>query len=1189
MKLQLLNDNPSEPLRPWDLARRLEILLSLWRRPRDWQPTVANELPFSSSLAAHLWAEFVERSEPTEPVSTTNGLRAALQRHNANLTGTETPWSLERLEETGAARIIGTRVAIRSPLQGPGIMTHGDRSWRLSLQCDPNNSSELEAICLETFEIVERIAGELSVAGAHPVVPQVAGVLARLAFGVACPRDLVKLWEKAVALGVDTLWIGMLAPIQQRALAGALSTQLQSVTADLHWHTDLDLACFAEGQSYARGTSSYITRLDEMFAAKAALEQQRDSFAPKFVFGQMASAVALAGDASQVGNLLAALPPGRAHLSAVGTLQGQRPELLASLLAHPAWAPEAMFALAEWRDAHIVQGHGSMAMHDEWREVVDLARRLALYYDRGPDYPTVVAWAAHDEVRETVDTGRPFSRPVPSISIRMQPWRDRLESDEHAHHATDAMVARIGDSLADPDMIFALRLLPILEVPHPAEAARLARAIAGAYVERFAFSSRISRGAPKLGGHPELLECLERILRNHDELNWQRWCTPFDVSHFVQLSHEPLQYPITGGAVVPAYDVPRYIRSHANHLLAVAEVAPEPARGLLIECFVALFECTKGRVKRDPWHWTVDTHAESAPPLVRLGQVLQRLPEHVAKSLIARVEVANATELELAELLMGVVGCPSLVNVLEPWVSTRARLLLERENIALGEANHLSRALYYCGMFASAEQCALYALSLASRSPATHFDHLRNAAIETLLACWVSQKKWTEIDDFIPSVAGTDAQLLIENWRALAALGRGHTDKSLLMLRHVLRRSPKDVMALVNITAVHATRHEWSECVASCIHARNLLANETPAEVYSNEAQAHYQLRDFRQVVAALERLPTEKLRDPAMLVLRIALATTTAPMVSEVEDALRELEKTDPITADSMRARLAPLSQAAIGGASFTSYSLRREFVSLTLEERCTALLGQDLTTYILKAISSAAQRIVEQSALAVTLDEDQLTEILCLLLVPLEHLRIFAKVSAPGGWGPKKRGIADFVLSEMPLQQIEHGRRIARGEAKEWKGQAWMTKGLKQILATSNSGQELLLFLVVYCKTANFKKTVEGARRALARFGANSASEFATLDAPELIPLNSGSTQCIFKTNHGKRKNGETSRILYTILIDVRTEASRKVRHAKVRRAKPRHAKVRRAQSRHAKSRHAKVKRKKPLRRTRSRAANR
>jgi hypothetical protein len=280
------------------------------------------------------------------------------------------------------------------------------------------------------------------------------------------------------------------------------------------------------------------------------------------------------------------------------------------------------------------------------------------------------------------------------------------------------------------------------------------------------------------------------------------------------------------------------------------------------------------------------------------------------------------------------------------------------------------------------------------------------------------------------------------------------------------------------------------------------------------------------------------------MLQLRIGLAVTSAPVVSHIEDELRELEKIDSATADLLRARLAPLSQAAIGGAWFASHSLQREFVSLTLEERCASLLGEDLGTHILKAISSAAQRIVEQSALALELSEDQLTQLLCLLLVPLEQLRIYVEPMAPGGLGPKKQGIADFLLSEMPSRQIGHGRRIVRGEAKEWKGPAWMTQGIEQIFATGNSGQELFLLLVVYCKEVDFQTAVSGASEALGRFGVDSSNIFSTLAPPERVLLNSGNTQCIFKTNHGSQEDRKTTRTLYTVIIDVRTEGSRNVR---------------------------------------------
>lgn len=1151
MKLQFLDETSSRPLQSWDLARRLETLLALWKRPRDWGALAATSAPFQSADAARLWSDLIARSEPIEPLSTANGLRAAIDRHNASTSDPQAWLTPELLETSGLACVVGPRAAVRRPLQYSGPMIHGGTSWGLSLTCDANTTPELGEICQTTFASAERIGNKFLVEEAHPVLPQAAALLAGLAFGLTCSRTLVLLWQKAVALGVDVPWIGMLHPLQQRTLAEALGSQLKSIAEALHWHVDLQLAFFEAGQPYTPPSNGYSSRLDELFAAQWVLERLHDSLSPKFVFGQMASAVVLAGDVAQAGNLLTALPPGRAYFSAVGMLCGQRPQLLAGLLAHPAWAPEAMFALADWQDALIVQGHGSMTMHDEWREVVTLSRRLALFYDRGPDYTVATALAVHDESRDLSDTGPSFSRPVPPISTRMEPWRDRLVDAEHAHRAVDAVVARIGVSATDSDFIFALRLLLILETGHVVQAERLGVAIAQVYASRLSLSARRSYCAPKLTEHAELLDCLGRILRKCDTRLWHNWCNPFDIESFIKLSHEELPDQIVGGQVVAAYDIPRFVRSHANNVLALAEVTDDLVRNDLLEHFVSIFEETHRRMKRDPWGWRIDIaeRNEAVRPLIRLGQILQRIPERVASKLIARVEVADATALQLAELLAGLRDSRALADGLRPRVDVKAAAVLRKGGISLGEANHLGRALYHCGLVALAEQCASYALGLFSELQIVHNDQLRIAAIEILFASRVEQEKWQDVDELALSIVDPMAQLLIENWRALAALKRGQTDEALRRLGHILRQDPKDLMALVNTTAVHAARHDWSQCVAACVHAREMLGDATPAEVNSNRAQAHYQLREYRQAVEALDRLPPEKVRSPAMLVLRITLAITTAPVVSQLEDELRELEKTDPATADFLRARLAPLSHAAIGGAAFASGSLQREFVSLTLEERCAAVVGEDLAVYVLKVFSSAAQRMVEQSALALKLNEDQLTQILCLLLVPLQQLRIYAEVNAPGGWGPRRQGIADFELSEAPWREIGHRRRIVRGEAKEWKGPAWMRKGIKQIFATGNTGSEIFLLLVVYSKRTDFTNTVAKARKVLAEFGNDSANDFATLDAPECVSSNSGETQCIFRTTHGSPAHRDQTRILYTIVIDVRTERSRAVRHGTTR----------------------------------------
>jgi hypothetical protein len=204
-----------------------------------------------------------------------------------------------------------------------------------------------------------------------------------------------------------------------------------------------------------------------------------------------------------------------------------------------------------------------------------------------------------------------------------------------------------------------------------------------------------------------------------------------------------------------------------------------------------------------------------------------------------------------------------------------------------------------------------------------------------------------------------------------------------------------------------------------------------------------------------------------------------------------------------------------------------------------------------ILKALASAAQRIAEQPALGRDLNEDQLTRMLCALLIVLEGVRVYAVVPAPGGWGPKKEGLADFALSGIS-DGLSHGRRIVRGEAKQWRGPAWMRKGMQQIFATGNTGQELFLALVVYSKAPQFERVVASVRQTLSEYGARGEVPFATVGTVEDTELTSGRSVKILKTLHREDPSSDDSptRTLFTIAIDVLAEPSRAARQ----KAKPR-----------------------------------
>lgn len=1144
MRLESFDDS-SQLNAPHRLRGRLETLLSLWSYPAPWQRHESKLTPFASSDDAELWVSFVVRAQPVEPVSTIHGLADAIRRQMLVRSSDEPAWSIDFVQANGIALVDGPRVAVRDLVAAQGPRIPAAHAWRLSLPCDDDEAERLTEVCRATFAIVERLPGELSVGEPHPAVPQGATILARLAFGVTDSGDLLGLWRKATALGVADTWIDLLDPDQRRALASALAAELVAAAPKLGWHADLALEGFFENREIAPGRTTFASRLDEIFWAQFILQQPRDSLAPQCVYIQMARAVVLAGTSTQIGNFLCDLPPGRAYFAAIDVLRSRRPHQIASLLAHFAFAPEAAVALADWPDVRSVQGQGRMTMREEWLEVMQLSRRLALFHDHGPDYVAALALAAHDEARDSVPEKHRYGRaPVPSVAARMDPWKERLATEEHACRAVDAAAIRLQRAPTDADFVVALRLVAILEQAHEKQADRLAVAVVDAYVRSFSLSESASKRPPRLVTHADLLDILGRVLVTHTPEAWARWCKPFDSLLFARRSYESLEYPITGNTITPMLDCPRFVRGHASHLLSAAAVS-SPAQSIeLVESFVQLFEQTHGKMYLDAWSWDRRFADEAIPLMACFAQILMRLPENEAEAYVDRLVDADATVLHMAELLWGFEGRSRHAAAIERRVHRRVEPLLKDGDLQIGHANALGVALYQAKMPALAERFAEYVIGTLNDSRLHAAGPVREIALQVLFASRVAQEKWADVDNTDPLMSELGDHALVENLRALGDLKRGKIEAALGRLDRLLRRHPQNAMALTNATAAYAARGDWSACLIACDLAHTALGDGTPPEVGANEARAHYRLGAFGRAAAVLDRLPADIGRAPELIKLRIALAIATAPVVSRIAEDLRELERIDPVEADQLRARLAPLSDAEIGGAWFASGSLQRRFVSF--EERCAAIRSGEPEMVLLSALASAAQRISEKPALARGMNEDNLTQLLCAYLIVLERVRIFAQLFAPGGWGPKREGLADFALTEMSEHGLSHGRCIVRGEAKLWKSPAWMVKGMQQIFGTANTGQELFLALIIFSKVARFESTVTSVRDTLAGFGSETPTPFATIEAPEEAKLTSGTSLRVFKTRHRQAIDDAASpvRTLYTFVVDVVSEPSRSIR---------------------------------------------
>ena len=1141
MEFRSLHEDLPGPVHPQDIRRRLELTLSLWARPSPWQDREHFDPPQEQRLDAEAWASFVTRATPVDPVSTASGLTEALRRHNANREASAPEWTLASTEADGITMTRGSRVAVRSlvGLRGPTFASA--HPWRLALDCEDAEADELAELCRDTFAVIDRGPGGISVGEPHPVVDQAVAVIGRLAFGVTSADELVVLWRKAKALGVAATWLPLLSPTQRRALAGRLADIVISEAPSLDWLTDRELETFAQGRPHEPGHESFPHKVDEAFRAHWVLAQTVDSTAPECVFAEMAEAVALAGDATQVGNLLHALRPGRAYFAAIDALRTHRAGVIASLLWHFVFSPDGLVAIADWPDYLLVQGEGRMSMQNEWETVGALSRRLALFHDRGPDYVAALALAAHEETLDGAPGRTAFGRtPTPSATTRMKPWEERLEDAEHAARAVAAIRQRLAANPRDPDFVLALRVLAIVEKPHPSVAVELAEAFAGAYAIRFDLNSGTRRFAPRLGRHGDLLATLHRVASAAGPDSSGRWRRPFDVANFVTRSHEPVTV-LRSDTVTPRFDVPRMVHAHARHLISAA--LGSSAGSELVHEVVSLFEETHGKLGGDAWSWDARTEDEETPIFMDLGRALARLPAEEVTVLVDRVLEAAPTPLQLAELLSGLGSHSTAAGGLRARLARKVGPLVDSGELARGHGNALGMALYYAGLPDLAERAARYVLTTLEGEQAFAVSPIRDTAIQVLAAAWVAQGKWNEMDAAQLTASDPKAHLLIENLRALADLEQKKPDDALGRLGRLLARHPTDPMALSNVAAVHASRSDWSECLAACRHARQLLGEKMPPEASVSEAQACHQLRDFRGAADALSRLPRSYAQRAEIISLRVALATATSPVMDEFNEDLRALALTDPSTADLLRSRIAMMAPIEVVGGWMGAGGLERRHVSFV--ERCEQMQVVP-ETFLMTALTSAGQRISEDPSLALELNEDQLTRQFCTFLIGLERFDVSSKVLAPGGWGPAKEGIADFLLTEGPAYAAVPGRRIVRGEAKRWKGAAWMTEGLKQILGTGNTGQELFLCLVVYSDLADFGHTAAAARDTLSHFGKEGGAPFAIEGGVNDAEVGFAGAIRSFKTLHRERNGDESSptRTVYTLLVDIASAASRAVR---------------------------------------------
>ncbi len=935
MEFRSLHSDLPEGAQAQDIRRRLELTLSLWARPSRWPDSLRSESSQEGSLDRGRWEILVAQAKPVDPASTTSGLTEALLRHNGNRDPSAPEWTLASVQAEGIVMMRGSRVAVRSVIGLPGPTIASAHPWRLDLVCDETEAEAALAFWLDRFAVVEMTPGGISVGEPHPVVDEVVAVIAYLAFGVIDTESLVTLWRKAKALGVATRWLRLLSTTQCRTLAGRLAEIVIAEASSLNWHTDLELEAFAQGHPYERPRMPLTHKVDQAFRARPALARSLNTLAPPCVFAEMSAAVALAGNGTQIGNLLLSLPPGRAYFAAIDALRTHRPDVVAFLLWNGSYSPDGLVAIADWPDGLVVQGEGRMSMHAEWEKVDALARRLALFHDRGPNYVAALAFAAHEEASDgprRSALGRP---PIVPANVRMQPWEQRLGDPEHAARAVAAVRERLVLAPTDADFVVALRILVLVEKRHPGVASELGDAFVRAYAKRFNMSEGTRIFAPKLARHGDLLGALHRVVSASGDAISALWRRPFDVSDFVTRSHEEVTV-ISSETPTPQLDVPYLIHAHARHLVAAA-LSPSMDANSLVGEVVRLFEETHTKLEMDAWSWNSKAHDEETPVFTDLGRVLRLLSTEDVLELVDRILEAQPTPLQLAELLSGLGPDSTAASGLRVRLERKVGPLIKSGDLVRGHGNALGMALSKAGLPDLAEGAARYVLETIKEEKTFAVTPIRDVANQVLAVALVAQGKWQEMDSPDLTASDPQAQLLLENLRALADLERKRPDDGLARLQRLLTRHPRDPMALCNVAAIHASRADWRACFVASRRAREVLGENTPPEASVSEAQACHQLRDFRGAAEALRRLPRRYAQHAAIIGLRVALATATSPMMDELDEDLRALALTEPSTADALRSRIAMM--APIDFAGGWAGGVQRRHVSFV--ERCAKMGG--------------------------------------------------------------------------------------------------------------------------------------------------------------------------------------------------------------------------------------------------------
>ncbi|MFI5298551.1 MAG: hypothetical protein ACHREM_10675 [Polyangiales bacterium] len=1006
-----------------------------------------------------------------------------------------------------------------------------NRHWSLAVPMRAFAGEEAAAVPL-----LERYFQEVRCIGAHMLASRIkdgdfhrelALLLAHLV--IAQPERALELTCKAIAVGADLQMYDVLPNPVRRTCVTAVR---QRLLRDARWIGAIDdmmLVGFGEEQATRElGSAVGDGRLHEMRMIARSVRQAD----PDCEFhASLAQSAALGGDASEVGELLQALPIGAAWYWALYMVRDVRPQILGQLVQVPAWRASGFFGAR-----HIVRSVRSATESIDIAEHQDELQRL-LRWEMIASHDADPA-DAFDVVESdlTEDTRYRNGKWEPAKEIHREAWRDRLQEPWSTAPVVDWLVLALARRATPALLCAAQQLLPLLTATQSDQAQRIAVACVDAYAASLTLGAR--RPNPiRTRGFPERLWQVVATLRTRGlDAEERRLLRPFDFAAYAATSRQELTSRADDNDVCPPWDAGEVIRAHAGALLELIESAPETADveavvAALVDLCLADFAAGDGRRAFDSME-----RVEDRPVLHRLGIALRRSPRALAHTVTIVSKAPPA--LALAQLLAGLrsgtaadVVRKTLEGVL-PGERVRAQ-----SRFGLGEAIAMARALLDAGEAGEALLFADAAVSTATKSKARPLEH------DAFTLRWRSLYQAKRFEDLLAeSDEGWKSDTLLPI-QALALADRGAHARARELLDRVLRTNACHQMALVNRVATFIAEKNWIEAVGAVEKARVNLIGAVPPELHLSWAVANVELGRWTAAQEGLDALPPEYSRAPLGIRVRILLWSRSVGMGRGLRDDVDALGRAAPADAKEL-------------GRLLSSRALDWELHAIVLDgegatdfdEHCRRG-GTNPAEVLEQRLVRACMTLARFPNLMQALTEDHRTQILAWLVA--DHgSGLVVGVGERGGVAPKEEAVVDITLSTSDRGSHDGRRALVRGEAKTWERPDWIVKGLGQAFGAGNVGEEHFLLELIYCDTADFEHCIKVAREGITTYSVMLEGKPCFVAEGGVERHDEGDKVCVLRSVHRVKPDGDHRRHVRTILVDVRSAPEREARAPKPKR---------------------------------------